>query len=112
MASLSPVELQEARRRSGRLGGRPRRPTSDEAREAALERLMPKAIRVLEAKIDANDQDSWRAAVKLIEYGWGRPVEQVEVRADTPVEELSIDQLRLLRARLLREHPGLLARAE
>jgi hypothetical protein len=89
------------------LGGRPRKPTSDEAREAALERLMPKALRVLKEKIEANDQDSWRATVKLIEYGWGRPAEHVEVHGETPVELLSLEQLRALRARLLDEHPEL-----
>ena len=40
------------------------------------QRLLPKALKLLEAKIEANDQDSWRAAVKLIEYGWGRPREE------------------------------------
>jgi hypothetical protein len=68
------------------MGGRPRKPTSDEAREAALERLMPKTLRVLEEKLDANDTDSWRAGVKLIEYGWGRPAEQVDVRTEPQVE--------------------------
>jgi hypothetical protein len=93
----TPAELQEARRRSGRLGGRPGKPTSDNGREAALERLMPKALRVLEEKLEANDQDSWRAAIKLIEYGRGRSAEQVEVHSETPVESLSLDQLRALR---------------
>jgi len=104
---LSAAELHAARVRSGRLGGRPRKPTVDEARDAVLQRLMPKALRVLEEKLEANDQDSWRAAIKLIEYGWGRPTEQVEVRTETQVEELSLDQLRALRARLLSEHPDL-----
>jgi hypothetical protein len=43
----------------------------------------------------------------LIEYGWGRPAEQVEVRTETQVEDLSLDQLRALRSRLLAEHPEL-----
>jgi hypothetical protein len=42
-------------------------------------------LKVLEAKIEANDKDSWRAAIKLIEYGWGQPAEQVEVRSETEV---------------------------
>jgi hypothetical protein len=104
---LSPAELHAARIKSGRLGGRPRKPTADEAREVVLQRLMPKALKVLEKKIEANDQDSWRAAIKLIEYGWGRPAEQVEVRTETQVEDLSLDQLRALRSRLLAEHPEL-----
>jgi hypothetical protein len=68
---------------------------------------MPKALRVLEDKLDANDTDSWRAAVKLIEYGWGCPTEQIEVRADEPVETMSLPELRALRDRLLREYPAL-----
>jgi hypothetical protein len=68
---------------------------------------MPKALKVLEEKLEANDQDSWRAAVKLIEYGWGRPAEQVEVRTGAKVDELTLDQLRELRSRLLAEHPEL-----
>ena len=82
-------------------GGRPRKPTADEAREAVLQRLMPKALRVLEQEIEANDQDSWRAALRLIEYGWGRPAEQADVRTETKVEELTLDQLPALRAGLL-----------
>ncbi len=68
---------------------------------------MPKALRVLERKLEADDQDSWRAAIKLIEYGWGRPREEVEVRTETQVEGLSLDQLRALRARILEQHPEL-----
>ena len=42
---LSPAELSEARRASGNLGGRPRKPTQAEARAAALELLVPLAIK-------------------------------------------------------------------
>ena len=47
-----PMELQEARRKSGRLGGRPRKPTVEEARRAALDELVPKALRVLNEHLD------------------------------------------------------------
>ena len=40
MPRLSPAELSEARRASGNLGGRPRKPTQAEARAAALEQLV------------------------------------------------------------------------
>jgi hypothetical protein len=36
MPGLSPAELHAARIKSGKLGGRPRKPTADEAREAVL----------------------------------------------------------------------------
>ena len=84
MASLSPAELQAARRASGRLGGRPRKPTVEEARAAALERLVPRSVAVLERHLDSGRPDAWRAAVKVLEWGWGKPADQV-------VDELSLD---------------------
>lgn len=77
MAKLSPDELQAARVRSGRLGGRPRKPTVEEARSEALERLLPKATRVLEEHLDSGRPDAWRSALRVLEHGWGRPVEHV-----------------------------------
>jgi hypothetical protein len=51
MARLSAQEPQQARIRSGRLGGRPRKPTVEEARQAALEELVPAAIKSLRAHL-------------------------------------------------------------
>jgi hypothetical protein len=63
--------------------------------------------------VDANDTDSWRVAVKLIEYGWGRPAEQVEVRLEIQVEDeveaMSLDELQRLQQQLLDRYPGLRA---
>ncbi len=75
MPRLNPDELQEARRRSGRLGGRPPKPTADEARRAALDRLVPKAIKVLEEALDSGKGEAWRPALRLLEHscGAGRP---------------------------------------
>ena len=73
MPRLSPVELQEARRQSGRLGGRPRKPTVEEARREALQELVPKSLRVLEEHLDSGRPDSWRAALRVLEHAWGRP---------------------------------------
>src|SRR5215213_9901944 len=84
MARLTPVELQAARVRSGRLGGRPRKPTVDEARSAALERLVPKAIRVLEDHLDSGRTDAWRPALRVLEHGWGRPSEMIEAEMPVP----------------------------
>jgi hypothetical protein len=78
MPRLTVDELQAARRQSGRLGGRPRKPTVDEARAAALERLVPKALQVLEAHLDSGRADAWRPALRLLEHGWGKPPEKVE----------------------------------
>ena len=68
MPSLTPEQLQEARRRSGRLGGRPRKPTVEEARQAALDELVPRALKVLRAHLGEGDEvnaDAWRAALRV-----------------------------------------------
>ena len=54
--------MQEARIRSGR-GGRPRKPTVGEARGAAVDELVPKALRVLNQHLDSGRADAWRGAV-------------------------------------------------
>ena len=71
-------ELNDARRRSGNLGGRPRKPTRDEAREKALEELTPKALRVLNQHLDEGGADAWRAALRVFEHAYGPPAERIE----------------------------------
>jgi len=107
MPRLLPDELQAARVRSGRLGGRPRKPTIDEARSDALERLLPAAIRVLEEHLDSGRPDAWRSALRVLEHGWGRPPEHVPSTvpdiADVELDDIktmsSDDLAALLRAR-------------
>jgi hypothetical protein len=111
---LTPSELQEARRRSGRLGGRPRRPTIEEARQAALDRLIPKALKVLEAHLGEGDQvnaEAWRSALRLFEHAFGRPAEPAEqVDLQTiDVRAMTSAQRETAIARMLEEHPGLAA---
>ena len=69
--------------------------TVDEARAEALERLVPKAIRVLEEHLDSGRPDAWRSACRILDHSWGRPAEHVEV--DSPPEgngdELNLDKL-------------------
>ena len=104
MPRLTPEQLQEARRKSGRLGGRPRRPTVEEARTAALGKLVPKSIAVLREHLDSGRQDAWRPALRILEHAWGRPKETVEVQddlADRPLEDLGLAELQALRSRLL-----------
>jgi len=98
MPSLTPAELQEARRKSGRLGGRPRKPTVEEARRAALDELVPKALRVLNEHLDKGGPDAWRAALRVFEYEFGRAAEQPQEPFVMPttveeVEKLSLGQL-------------------
>jgi hypothetical protein len=75
------------------LGGRPRKPTVDEARSAALERLVPKAIRVLEEHLDSGRADAWRPALRVLEHGWGRPPEQIESEPALEDGDLNFDKM-------------------
>jgi hypothetical protein len=79
MPSLTPQQLHEARIRSGRLGGRPRKPTPSEARERALEELTPKALEVLRRELDEGGPQAVRAAMKILDHAWGTPAHRVEV---------------------------------
>jgi hypothetical protein len=109
--ALTPSELHAARRRSGRLGGRPRKPTADEARAVALEELVPKAISVLREHLESGRPDAWRPALKVLEHAWGRPPDQVEASVDVDgfdLTKLSLEELREMRNRVLAEHPELI----
>jgi hypothetical protein len=70
MPRLTAQELQAARVRSGRLGGRPRKPTVEEARPAALEELVPAAIKSLQAHLGDGNPDAWRAALRVFDGHW------------------------------------------
>lgn len=105
--SLTPKELQEARKRSGNLGGRPRKPTRDEAREAALDELLPRSLHVLRAHLGAGDDinpQAWRAALRVFEHAFGKPPDEIDEpkQPQTPgeVELMTLDEIRALRARL------------
>jgi hypothetical protein len=104
MPTLTPAELQEARKRSGRLGGRPRKPTVEEARRAALDELVPKALRVLNEHLDTGGPDAWRAALRVFEHAYGRAPEQPADDVGLPdnpddVASLSWEQLKILALR-------------
>ena len=110
MPSLTPAELQEARRRSGRLGGRPTKPSREEAREAALEALIPPAIASLRAHLGEGDPAAWRAALRVFEHAFGRAPEQSAEALRLPesaddVRRLSWVQMQLLAARLVEDMP-------
>jgi hypothetical protein len=114
MSKLTPAEPQEARKRSGRLGGRLRKPTVEEARHAALDRLTPKALRVLEAHLGEGDEvnpDSWRAALRIFDHAFGRPGELAD-QSESPtfdVRSMAPEQGRAAIAEMLDKHPGLAA---
>jgi hypothetical protein len=108
MPRLSPVELQEARRASGRLGGRPRKPTPSEARAEALEALVPAAVKSLAAHLGDGDPAAWRAALRVFELCYGKPTEPAEIDVDPlRVREMTSAERNALIARLLDNNPEL-----
>jgi O-acetyl-ADP-ribose deacetylase (regulator of RNase III) len=109
--SLRGEQLQEARRRSGRLGGRPRRPSVAEARVKALDELVPRALQVLKVHLGTGDEinaNAWPAALRVFEYAFGREVpDGIEsvVLPDSAdgISALSWIEMRALAVRLLAE---------
>jgi hypothetical protein len=85
MPSLTPAELEEARRRSGRLGLRPCKPTREEARTAALEALVPPAVASLRAHLGDGDPAAWRAGLRVLELAFGPAPQQ-------PTEEVAMPE--------------------
>ena len=65
---------------------------------AALDELVPKALRVLNEHLDKGGPDAWRAALRVFEYEFGRAAEQPHEPFIMPttveeVEKLSWGQL-------------------
>src|SRR5262249_12129083 len=111
MPSLTPAELQEARRRCGRLGGRPRRPSREEAREGALEALVPSAVASLRGHLADGDPSAWRAALSVIELAYGPtpPPTTDDItlpHAAADARALGWRELQIVAARLLGELPA------
>jgi hypothetical protein len=108
MPSLTPAELQVARVQSGRLGGRPRKPTQAEARDRVLEELLPDSILALKKHLDGGDPSSWRAALRVLELVVPRAAEPDEQSVALPetaheIAALGWRELQLLAARILVE---------
>jgi hypothetical protein len=108
--SLRGEHLQEARRRSGRLGGRPRKVTSAEARERALKALVPPAVAALRAHLGDGDPAAWRAGLRVLELAYGSApppaTEDVPVPATSEdVTNLGWSQMQILAARLIADIP-------
>jgi hypothetical protein len=102
MPRLTAAELQEARLASGRLGGRPRKPTVSEAREAALSELVPLAVVSLKTHIDSGAPDAWKASVRVLELAFARPEIEEPTRPTSAAEIASMGwrELTLLAAQL------------
>jgi hypothetical protein len=104
MPRLSPAQLQQARVASGRLGGRPKKPTVEEARQVALAELVPPAIKSLRAHLGDGDPNAWRAALRVFEHAFGRAPEQIEelpmLTDPDEIASLSWHEMRVLAASL------------
>jgi hypothetical protein len=84
--SRAHIDKMNARRRElartdpSRLGGRPRKVTTSEAREIALAELRPKALRVLEEQLEHRDPAiRQRAAIRVLEWCDGRPRQSIDI---------------------------------
>jgi hypothetical protein len=82
-----------------------------EARAAALDELVPKALAVLRKHLESDRTDACRPAVKVLEYAWGIPSNQVEAPVDPneviDLTTLSNAQLSAMPDRVFAEHPEL-----
>ena len=80
MRELTARRMELAKTDPSKLGGRPRtRFSKKEAEARALERMLPKALKVLETQLDSVDQRVQQAAaVKVLEYVKGKPVQQIQ----------------------------------
>lgn len=73
---------------SGNPGGRPKGLT--EFRELCRERTT-KAIATLERHMAGTGPEAVRAAVEMLSFGWGRPMQAVELAADVAVTQEFVD---------------------
>jgi hypothetical protein len=109
--TLTPEQLREARISSGRLGGRPRKPTVEEARRAALEPLVPAAIKSLAAHLGDGDPAAWRAGFRVLELLYGKPSETTEAEPvlvdPLRIREMTPGERAVLMRRVLDDHPHL-----
>jgi hypothetical protein len=80
MRELTRMRMEMAETDPSKKGGRPRtRFTKAEAEERALEKMLPKALAVLNIQLDSVDERVRQsAAVKVLEYVKGKPVQQIQ----------------------------------
>src|SRR5262249_54568799 len=99
---------------AARASGRKRHERAMERRKSVVDRmaeaLEEKADAIVTAYLAAGlEQGDWRALEALVSRVHGRPVEKVETQSVAEVKELSLTELRQLRARLLQQYPELRA---
>lgn len=83
MRMLTDQRMEAAKTDPAKKGGRPRKPTAKEAEEKALDRMLPKALRVLEEQLDDEDQRvRQKAAIDVINRVKGKAAETVKMTND------------------------------
>jgi hypothetical protein len=83
-------------------------PTVEEARRAALEELVPPAIKSLRAHLGEGDPEAWRCAIRVFDHAFGRAPEQAPEEITLPetkgdIANLSWAHLQILSAELVAE---------
>jgi len=80
----------------------------EEARRAALEELVPAAVKSLQAHLGDGDPAAWRAALRVFAHAFGRPAEQATATEDLTLptnawtaQNLTWTQLQAMAARVL-----------
>lgn len=80
MREMTRKRMEMAKLDPSKKGGRPRtRFTKKEAEADALQRMMPRALAVLEEQLESTDQRVRQAAaVKVLEWAKGKPVQAIQ----------------------------------
>lgn len=84
MRELTQLRMEKAKTDPKAKGGRPRiRYSKKEAEERALEKMVPKALRVLDVHLESEDERVQQAAaIKVLEYVKGKPTQRIEQTGD------------------------------
>ena len=103
MPRPTPEQLQEYRRRSGRLGGRPKKPTSQRPSRSSLRSWCRWRLRVKQkamgAYLDGEGEagPAVRASDDVLDRSWGRATQRTEVTHDgEPVGRATDEELRAM----------------
>ena len=86
MPTLTPEQLQDARRKSGKLGGRPRKPRPTDLERERIERILDRAWGVLEESLEDEDtRMRLQAAKEAFDRIYGRPQQTLAGEGDQPL---------------------------
>lgn len=81
------AKVKELEAQGLKIRGRPAKLTAAEARRVALSELEPQAIRVLRERLASTDEKvSMNAALRILEWQWGKAAQTVVNKDDDAVE--------------------------